>query len=84
MSEPFNIKDMCLTTAIDSHYTWTDGTSFSAPKVSAVAALIICNNNDITPKKIAKKIYQTADELDNDNSSEYYGAGVVSAYTAVQ
>jgi subtilisin family serine protease len=51
-----NIKDMCLTTATDSHYTWTDGTSFSAPKVSAVAALIICNNNDITPKKLQKNI----------------------------
>lgn len=84
MSEQFNIKDMCLTTAIDSHYTWTDGTSFSAPKVSAVAALIICNNSDITPEKIAKKIYKTADELDNGNSREYYGAGIVDAYNAVQ
>jgi len=84
MSRISDITDMCLTTDIDSDYTWTEGTSFSAPKVSAVAALIICKNNTITPKAIAKKIYKTADKLEKNKSSEYYGAGMVNAYNAIQ
>ncbi|BCZ49285.1 hypothetical protein psyc5s11_53520 [Clostridium gelidum] len=82
--ESSDISDMCLTTAINSDYTWIQGTSISAPEVSAVAALIICKNNDITPKQVAKKIYKTADKLDNNNSSKYYGAGIVNAYKAIQ
>jgi hypothetical protein len=35
-------------------------------------------------QKNCKKIYKTADKLDNDNSSKYYGAGIVDAYNAVQ
>ena len=78
------ITDMCLTTAVHSSYTFTDGTSFSAPKVSAVAALVICKNNNINTKSVAKKIYKTADKLDDTNSNKYYGAGLVNAYKAIQ
>lgn len=79
-----DISDMCFTTDIDSGYTFVAGTSFAAPKVSAVAAIIICNNRYITPKSVAKRIYKTADELDNDHSSKYYGAGIVNAYNVLQ
>lgn len=78
------ISNMCLTTAVDSRYTLVEGSSFAAPKVSAVAALIICQNDNITPKEVAKKIYKTADELDNNKSSKYYGAGMVNAYNALK
>lgn len=84
MAKTYNTEDMCLTTDINSSYTWTEGTSFSAPKVSAVAALIICRNNDSTPKKIANKIYKTADKLENGKLGKYYGAGMVNAYNAIQ
>lgn len=76
--------DMCLTTMFHSGYTFVEGTSISAPKVSAVAALIICKNKDLTPKEVEKKIYKTADKLPDENSSEYYGAGIVNAYNAIQ
>lgn len=79
MSETSDITDMCFTTNIHSSYTWTEGTSFSAPKVSAVADLIISKNNDITPKKVLKKIYKTADKLGDSKSSSYFGAGMVNA-----
>lgn len=83
-SETYDINHMCLTTDIDSGYTLTSGTSIAAPKVSAVAALIICKNNDINPKLVAKKIYKTADKLEGNKSSEYYGSGMVNAYNALQ
>ncbi|WP_160692570.1 S8 family serine peptidase [Clostridium sp. C2-6-12] len=82
--ESSNLSDMCLTTSINSDYIWTQGTSIAAPKVSAVAALIICKNNNITPKQVAKKIYKTAEKLDDGNSSKYYGAGMINAYKAIQ
>lgn len=78
------INNMCFTTEMNSKYTFTTGTSFAAPKVSAVAALIICRNSNLTPKKVAKKIYKTADELNDGKSSQYYGSGIVDAYNAIQ
>lgn len=76
--------DMCYTTSIKSRYTFQQGTSFSAPKVSAVAALIICKDKNLTPKEVAKKIYKTAEKLDNGKSSKYYGAGMINAYDALR
>lgn len=83
IKENINIEDTCLTTNINSGYAWIEGTSFSAPKVSAVAALIACKNKDISSNEIAEILYKTADELNCTNSSEYYGAGIVDAYNAL-
>lgn len=79
-----DINELCLTTTINSEYTFSEGTSFATPKVSAVVALIICKDNTLSPKEIAKKIYKTADELENNEPREYYGAGIVNAYNAIQ
>lgn len=78
------ITDMCLTATINSSYTYEEGTSISAPKVAAVAALIICRNQDIEPKSVAKKIYKTADTLCDNKFNEYYGYGMVNAYNAIK
>lgn len=83
ISETFDINDMCLTTTFNSGYTLTEGTSIAAPKVAAVAALIICQNKFITPKSVEKKLYKTADELEDNKSREYYGAGMVNAYKSL-
>lgn len=83
-SETHDSNDMCLTTAIDSKYTFTEGTSIAAPKVSAVAALIICKNKGIKPKIVERKICRTADTLGVDSLNEYYGDGMVNAYNALQ
>ncbi|WP_315069551.1 S8 family serine peptidase [uncultured Clostridium sp.] len=77
-------SNLCFTAYKNSQYTYQQGTSFSAPKVSAAAALIICKNNKLTPKEVAKKIYKTADKLDSDKHAEYYGAGMLNAYNAVK
>lgn len=84
MSKKTTTPTMCLTTDIDSGYTWTDGTSFAAPKVSATAALIICKDKFLMPKEVTKKLRKTADKLDDGNSSQYYGAGIVNTYNAVK
>ncbi|OOM16708.1 S8 family peptidase [Clostridium saccharobutylicum] len=75
---------LCLTTAIDGEYTFTAGTSIAAPKVSAVAALIICQHKGISPKLVERKICGTADTLGVDSLSKYYGDGMVNAYNAIQ
>lgn len=84
ISDTFNTTDMCFTTSINSDYTFTYGTSFSAPKVSAIAALVICKNKELTPKEVAKIIYKNADILNNSELSEYYGAGMVNAYNTLK
>ncbi|MFT8347305.1 S8 family serine peptidase [Clostridium saccharoperbutylacetonicum] len=83
-SSTHKITDMCYTTSSKSGYTFQEGTSFSTPKVSAVAALIICKEKNLTPKEVAKKIYKTAEKLDKGNSGKYYGAGMVNVYNALK
>ncbi|ALB44930.1 S8 family peptidase [Clostridium beijerinckii] len=77
-------KDLCLTTTLDGDYIFTSGTSIAAPKVSAVAALIICQHKGISPKLVARKICSTSDPLGVNSLSEYYGAGMVNAFNAIQ
>lgn len=83
-SETHDTTNMCLTADIGSGYVLTSGTSIATPKVSAVVALLICKNNDISQKSIKEKIYKSADKLQWNESSEYYGAGIINAYNAIQ
>lgn len=55
LSDTATIDDLCLTTAINSQYSFSAGTSIAAPEVSAIAALIISKNGCLTPKEVAKK-----------------------------
>lgn len=77
-------NNLCLTTTIDDDYTYTLGTSIAAPKVSAVAALIICKHKGISPKIVERKICRSADSLGVASTKEYYGSGLVNAYNALQ
>jgi subtilisin family serine protease len=55
------INDMCLSTGInDSGYMFGEGTSIAAPKVSALAGLILCKDPSLTPEEVAKIIYKTS------------------------
>lgn len=74
--------DMCFSTYKDG-YSYMLGTSAAAPKVSAVAALIICKYGNLDPKDVAKKIYKSSKPLGNNNCSEYFGYGLVNAYNAL-
>lgn len=72
--------DMCLSSYLGGHYAFMDGTSMATPKVSAIAALAICKYGNLGPTKIAKLIYGSCDKIDNGNSSQLYGYGLVNAY----
>lgn len=54
----------------------TNGTSYSAPIVSGVAALLFSKNPSITPGQVIKAIKSSAKNL---GPSDYFGAGLVNA-----
>lgn len=83
-SEKYRYDGMCFTTALNSDYTFNQGTSFAAPKVSAVAGLIICQNDNLSPAKVAKKMYKTSDKITDNNLKNNYGAGIINAYNALK
>lgn len=80
-----DFPDLCLNTGIsNSGYVFGEGTSIAAPKVSAIAGLILCQNSNLKPKDVAKIIYKTCDRLDRNTSKKYYGAGLANAYSALK
>lgn len=77
-----DMSTMCLSTYNNS-YTFMEGTSMATPKVSAIAALIICKYPRISYKDVAKKVYKSA-EKSNYNSPAYFGHGLANAYNALK
>ncbi|MEN8137958.1 MAG: S8 family serine peptidase [Bacteroidota bacterium] len=75
--------DAILSAGSESFW-WAQGTSMSAPHVAGVAALIIGENGgDMSPIEVEKQLYKTADNIDANGQSLYYGKGRVNAYRAV-
>lgn len=78
-----NVYDMVLST-IPGSWAWLAGTSMAAPHVSGVAALIIGKNGgEMAPHEVEMKLINTADQIDGDGQSVYFGKGRVNAYRAV-
>ena len=73
----------------DSGYKFMEGTSMACPHVSGVAALVLSyahrNNINITPSQLKDILLDTADELDNLNTSYSgkLGSGRVNAHRAL-
>lgn len=80
--------DLCLGGYKDGGYIWMAGTSMAAPKVSAVAALIIDQNKakgiNLTPSQITHQLYKTSVDLGKPGSDKFFGYGMVNAYTALK
>lgn len=72
-----------VSTMIDGIYAFGDGTSFAAPFVAGVAALLLSKNPTLTPKEVAQTLYNQAEDLGENGWDEYYGWGLVNAYSAV-
>jgi serine protease len=60
-----------------------DGTSFSAPMVAGVAALMRNRFPSYTPAQIAARLKSTARDAGPRGLDPYYGAGILDAYNAL-
>ncbi len=72
----------------NNDYNYEDGTSFAAPQVAGVVALMLSVNPDLTPIQIKSKLRQTCTKLsgysyDNNGWNNYVGYGLLNAYDAV-
>ncbi len=75
--------DRVLSTTVTG-WGWMAGTSMAAPHVSGVAALIIAKNGrQMSPQEVARQIEKTADQIDGNGTSVFFGKGRVNAYRAV-
>ena len=68
-------------------YAWMEGTSMAAPKVAAVAALIIDQARSagqrLTPAEVITRLQQTAIDIGKRGADAYFGNGFVSAFYAL-
>lgn len=76
-------QDMVLS-SVPGGWSWAAGTSMASPHVAGVAALIIGKNNgQMDPGEVMKQLLKTADKIDGNGMSAYFGNGRVNAYRAV-
>ena len=68
---------------ITKHYKYVDGTSFSAPIVSSVAAQMIETNPSLTPQQIKRILIETAERLPG-HEVDRQGWGVIDPRRAVE
>ncbi len=71
------------TTGLNNKYFSVNGTSFSTPFVSGVAALCLAMNSDLTPAELKNCLTSTATHLGSSGKNKEYGYGQVNAYNAV-
>ncbi|MFC7373070.1 S8 family serine peptidase [Fictibacillus iocasae] len=71
-------------TKLNNGYEMVDGTSFSAPFVSGVAALMLAKQPDLTPQQIEYLMQKSAVKLGFPFWQVYYGYGRVNTLGAVQ
>jgi len=70
---------------VNTGYSFAHGTSFSAPIVSGVVALMISVNPSLTPDNILKILTETADKIEGDTSFNVYnGHGKINARKALE
>ena len=65
-------------------YQMRTGTSFSAPLVSGVVALLLERNRKLDPDAIRAILTSTAQHLGAPGKSDQFGAGLVNAMTAIE
>ncbi|HEX6359393.1 type VII secretion-associated serine protease mycosin [Actinophytocola sp.] len=66
-----------------SGHQYLAGTSFAAPFVAGVAALVRSAYPDLTAPQVAERLLATADPAPGGKNSLEYGAGIVDPYRAV-
>jgi len=71
------------TTARGGTYMYAGGTSFAAPTVAGVAALVLSVNSSLTGSQVQDILKQSADDLGTSGWDMYFGWGRVNAARAV-
>lgn len=75
-------------TILNDNYDVDDGTSYSAPQVSGVAALLLSIDSNLTPQEIEDILTSTADKVGGYNysngRSDELGFGRLNAYEAIK
>lgn len=66
-----------------SSYSQDEGTSFAAPQVSAVLALMFAASPKLTSERAGEIVCSTAKDLGEPGKDEYFGWGMVDAGAAV-
>ncbi len=83
VTAPCFFFDFVLTASSDG-YGWAAGTSFAAPHVTGVAALVIGQNGgSMAPEAVYKVLRTTADDLGDPGKDAIFGSGRVNAARAV-
>lgn len=72
------------TTNTSGGYSQPDGTSFSAPSVSALAVLALTVNPSLTPATFQQLLRSTATDIDAFGFDKYTGYGMADAYALVK
>jgi len=82
-----NASQGLYSTTTGGTYGYDSGTSYSAPMVSALAALIISVNDALTPIEIQSIMENTAEKTDSryqNSPNEHMGYGRINAYKALK
>ncbi|MFL6124497.1 type VII secretion-associated serine protease mycosin [Actinophytocola sp.] len=75
-------EDVVAASRVAGHHYWA-GTSFAAPFVSGIAALVRSAHPELTAVQVAERLKATADPAPGGRRSLEYGAGIVDPYRAV-
>jgi PKD repeat protein/subtilisin family serine protease len=70
--------------ALSWGYGFMEGTSTAAAHVSGVAALLIANENAVSPEQVRQALESTAEDKGQEGWDIRYGWGMVDAYAALQ
>lgn len=69
-----------ITTALDNGYASVSGTSFAAPQVSGILALLFSYDSNITINELKTKLFATATDVGLVGRDDYYGFGIINSY----
>ncbi len=69
---------------IEDTYDYFEGTSMACPHVSAVIALLLSVNPDLTPDELRRILLGTAQDLGDAGRDDVFGYGLVDAAAAVE
>ncbi|HKL34840.1 MAG TPA: S8 family serine peptidase [Salegentibacter sp.] len=77
-----SLFDGIVSTGSTSYY-FSSGTSMAAPHAAGVAALIVGKNGKMNPQELEKQLINSANQVDGNGQSLFFGKGSVNAFRAV-